>query len=204
MPERTRPSARWTALAASLPLVLSLSSGALAQSDSAEEPAPSVEVTGLASGDVVTDNRIDLTVQPVGFELSAAHAGTPPVEGIGHYHVIVDGALIDMFTSPEASVSLQNVAPGPHTLMVLPAMNDHMEVVEGAAAIEFEYQPADPLPEITAADVNGASPTIEMLSPTPGQTVSGEVDVVISTTDFTLSPDLLGKPNVAGYGHWHL
>lgn len=174
-----------------------------AQSDAAEAPAMTVEVSGIAPGDVVTGNRIDITVQPVGYELSNT-AGTAPVEGKGHYHLILDGGLITMFTTPEASLSLQNVAPGPHSLMVVPATNDHMEAMDGAVAIDFEYQPAEPLPEIVATEASGGAPSIAILSPAPGEVVSGAVDVVISTTDFTLSEELLGKPNVAGYGHWHV
>ena len=108
-----------------------------------------------------------------------------------------------MFTSPDASLSLQNVAPGAHSLMVVPATNDHMEVMEGAAAIDFDYQPSEPLPEITAA-AEASTPTIEIVSPAPGEVVSGPFDLVISVTDFAISEDLLGKPNLAGYGHWHL
>lgn len=174
-----------------------------AQTDEPAAPAMAVEVAGLTSGDVVTGNHIDLSVQPVGYEFSAAHAGTPPVDGLGHYHVILDGGLVNMFTTPEASVSLQNVAPGAHTLMVVPAMNDHLEAMEGAVAIEFDYQPSEPLAEITAAAEVG-TPAIEIVSPAPGETVAGAFDLVISTTDFALSEDLLGKPNQAGYGHWHV
>ncbi len=193
--------ARGALILASLTLTMS-SVAVVAQSDDAEMPAMAVEVAGLASGDTVTANRIDLTVQPVGYELSG-NAGTPPVDGQGHYHVMLDGGLINMFTSADASLSLQNVAPGPHTVMVVPAMNNHMPVKDGAAAIDFDYQPAEPLPEIVAGEA-GATPTISIVSPAPGEAVSGEFDLVVGTTDFTLSDDLLGRPNVDGYGHWHV
>jgi len=199
-PRPNRP-ARGTLVLASLALALS-SVAVAAQSDDAEMPAMAVEVAGLASGDTVTTNRIELTVGPVGYELSG-NAGTPPVEGEGHYHVVLDGGLVNMFTTGDASVSLQNVAPGPHTLMVVPAMNDHMPVTDGAAAIDFEYEPAEPLAEIVAGEA-GATPTISIVSPASGETVSGEFDLVVETTDLTLSDDLLGKPNVDGYGHWHV
>ena len=153
---------------------------------------------------VVTGNQIDLDVTPVGYELSAAHAGTPPADGIGHYHLVLDGGLIDMVTTSEATLSLQNVSPGPHTLAIVPAMNNHMPVMEGAVAIEFDYQPEAPLPEITAGDGAGATPTITIESHVGGETVSGVFDVTVSTTDFDISGDLFGKPNVDGIGHWHL
>lgn len=183
-------------------LALALPAGsALAQSDDASAPPMSVDVSGLDPGSVVTSNQIDISVQPVGYELRNA-AGTSPIDGQGHYHVILDGGLINMFTTPEASVSLQNVAFGAHTLMVVPAMNDHTEVMDGAAAVEFDYQPADPLPEITALE-SATEPTVSIVSPAPGEVVSGEFDLVIDATDFELSAELLGKPNVEGYGHWH-
>ena len=176
---------------------------AVAQSDDAATASMAVEVAGLSSGETVTDNSIDLTVQPVGYELSNT-AGTPPVDGVGHYHVILDGGLINMFATPEASVSLQNVAPGPHTLMVVPAMNDHMEAMDGAAAIEFDYQPTEPLPEISVAESGNATPAIEIVAPASGTEVAGSVEFTVSVSGFTLSEGLLGKPIVPGFGHWHL
>jgi plastocyanin len=160
-------------------------------------------VAARALAGVALPNRLDLAVQPVGFELSVT-AGTPPVEGQGHYHVILDAGLINMFTTPEASVSLQNVLAGPHTLMVVPAMNDHMEAMEGALAIDFDYQPAEPLPEISAVTQGASAPTVSIVSPAPGDEVSGALQIVVTTTDFALSEELLGKANVEGFGHWHL
>ena len=37
----------------------------------------------------------------------------------GHYHVLLDGSLINMFCTPTAVVPLQNVKPGMHTLLSL-------------------------------------------------------------------------------------
>ena len=198
-PRSTRP-ARLAVLISTLALAVS----AVAVSAQDEAPAMAVEVSGIETGAVVTDNELAFTVSPLGYEFSAA-AGTAPVEGQGHYHVVLDGGLIDMFTTPDASVSLQNVAPGPHTLMVVPAMNDHMPVTEGAVAIEFEYQPGEPLEEITSAEgAAGGAPTVTITSPAAGETVSGDFELTIETTDFELSEALLGKPNVDGIGHWHL
>ncbi len=163
-----------------------------------------VEVSGIESGAVITANEIAFSVSPVGYEFSAAHAGTPPVDGVGHYHVVLDGGLINMFTGPEASISLQNVATGPHQLMVVPAMNNHMPVTEGAVAIEFDYQPAEPLEEITSSASAGGAPAVTIVSPAAGETVSGDFEMTIETTDFELSEALLGKPNVDGIGHWHV
>jgi uncharacterized cupredoxin-like copper-binding protein len=204
MHSRLHRPARWAAILAALPLALSFAGSVHAQSDDDSAPMMAVEVSGLESGAVVTDNHIDVSVSPVGYEFSAAHAGTPPLDGVGHYHVVLDGGLINMFTGPDASVSLQNVAPGAHTLMVVPAMNNHMPVTEGAVAIEFDYQPTEALAEISTAAGAGATPTISIVSPVAGETVSGAFEMTVSTTDFELSEALLGKPNVHGAGHWHV
>jgi len=185
-------------------MALVVPTAAISVAAQGEAPAMAVEVTGLESGAVVTGNQIDLNVTPIGYEFSAAHAGTAPVDGIGHYHLVLDGGLIDMVTTSEATLSLQNVAPGPHTVAVVPATNDHMPVMEGAVAIEFDYQPEAALPEISAGDGAGATPTISIESHASGDTVSGVFDVTVSTTDFDVSGDLFGKPNVDGIGHWHL
>ena len=107
-----------------------------------------------------------------------------------------------MECTPGTTVSLQNVAPGTHTLIAVPALNNHHEIQGGAAMLSFEYAPTDPLPEIVAAATT-AAPTITIVSPAPGTEVSGEFPITVAVTDFTLSEALFGKPDLAGYGHWH-
>ncbi len=126
----------------------------------------------------------------------------PLTPGVGHYHTILDGMLIDMECQPTASISMQNVAPGSHTIIAVPALNDHEEVQAGAAMLAFDYEPTNPLPEITAAATTG-TPAISIVSPAPGSEVSGDFTIQVAVTDFTLSQDLFGKANVPGHGHWH-
>ena len=76
-------------------------------------------------------------------------------------------------------------------------------VIDGGAMIPFDYQPEAPLPDITGGEA-GATPTISIESPANGDTVSGDFDITISTTDFTLSEELFGKPNLDAFGHWHV
>src|SRR5262249_37940626 len=108
-----------------------------------------------------------------------------------------------MYCTPEATVSLQNVKPGLHHLEVVPALNDHAEVMSGGQQLSFDYEPTSPLPDITDT-ANPGKPTIEIVSPENGATLSGPFDVVIRTTNWHNSCGLLGKPDVAGYGHWHV
>ncbi len=160
-------------------------------------------ITSPAAGSTITDNEITVNVEAAGFELACDQAGKPVAEGVGHYHVLLDKSLIDMYCTPEATVSLQNVEPGVHELEVVPAINDHAEVLDNAEVLEFDYQPSNPLPEITDATTSGA-PSIKIVSPKPGDVVSGDFDVVVEFENFTPSCALYGKPGVAGFGHWHV
>jgi hypothetical protein len=117
--------------------------------------------------------------------------------------VLLDRSLVDMYCTPEATISLQNVEPGAHELEVVPAINDHAEVLDNAEVIEFDYQPTNPLPEITDATPTG-TPSIKIVSPKPGDVVSGDFDVVVEIANFAPSCALYGKPGVAGFGHWHV
>jgi hypothetical protein len=162
-----------------------------------------LSVSGPGQGASVTANEVSLNVAPSGYALSCAQAGKPNNPGVGHYHVELDHALVNMFCSPTATISLQNVAPGAHTLTVLPATNAHDELTDAAVPVSFTYAPTNPLPAITAV-ANPATPAIRIVSPAPGATVSGTFTVQVAVSNFNLSEALLGKNNLAGYGHWHL
>ena len=162
-----------------------------------------VAATGLASGATVTDNAVTLDVAPNGYTFNCADAGKPNEPTIGHYHVELDHALVNMYCAPSATISMQNVDPGKHTLTVIPATNSHAELTDAAVSTDFTYQPASPLLPITAA-ANAGTPSIQILSPAPGSTVSGDFTVKVAMTNFTVSGALFGKADLAGYGHWHL
>jgi len=59
----------------------------------------------------VTGNSVTLHVQVTGYKDTCALAGRPLMMGAmaaatGHYHVLLDGSLINMFCTPTAVVSL--------------------------------------------------------------------------------------------------
>ncbi|HZQ34622.1 MAG TPA: hypothetical protein VFD32_01735, partial [Dehalococcoidia bacterium] len=49
-----------------------------------------------------------------------------------------------------------------------------------------------------------AAPTIKLVSPTNGQSVSGPLDVRVQITGLTLDGTKIGTPPQAGVGHWHV
>ena len=156
-----------------------------------------------SDGVKVTANEMPVTVTATGYADSCDWAGKPPQQGFGHYHLLLDKALVNMYCTPNATVSMQNVKPGMHKLTVVPALNDHSEVDENGQTIVFDYEPAAPLPQLTDQTFP-AAPSIKILSPKAGDTVSGPFDVTVQINNFKPSCDLFAKPDLAGYGHWHL
>src|SRR6266849_2988417 len=197
-------------LAIGIPLLLAACGGKA----SAPASSPSMSAMPEASGNmtakfvspqngaVITANSFDVKVAVTGYQLSCALAGKAPKAGFGHYHIELDHALVNMYCTDTTTISLQNVAPGQHTLTVLPAKNDHEEVAAGKQDLAFTYQPSSPLAEIKSASVGAAS--IKILSPKAGDTVSGTFTIQVAINNFNPSCDLFGKANLAGYGHWHL
>jgi hypothetical protein len=162
-----------------------------------------ISITSPKSGTKVTANTLTLQVAATGYTPTCALAGKGDQAGAGHYHILLDKSLVNMYCTPTATISLQNVAPGMHTLTAVPTLNDHTEIEENATSITIDYEPTHALATITGATLAGAS-SITILSPKNGATVSGSFDVVVAIKNFNLSCDLMGKPSVAGYGHWHL
>jgi hypothetical protein len=162
-----------------------------------------VLITSPASGTVVTGNSVTLAVQASGYTPTCDLAGKADQAGTGHYHILLDKALVNMYCTPTAIVSMQNVAPGMHTLTAVPTLNDHTQVDENSNSITIDYEPTHPLPTITGANFASA-PTITILSPKNGAVLSGTFEVVVEVTNYNLSCGLFGKPDVTRYGHWHL
>ncbi len=167
-----------------------------------------VAIVSPATGTKVAGNSVTVHVQVSGYKDTCALAGRPLMTGMmatatGHYHVLLDGALVNMFCTPTAVVSLQNVKPGMHTLTVVPALDDHAQVTANARSVMLDYAPAKPLPTLTNMMTMG-KPSITILSPIPGATVDGSFTVAVQVKDFKVSCALFGKPVLHGWGHWHL
>src|SRR5215472_2704571 len=167
-----------------------------------------VTIVSPMTGMKVTGNSVTMHVQVSGYTDTCALAGRPLMGGMeatatGHYHVLLDGSLINMFCTPTAVISLQNVKPGMHTLTVVPSLDDHAQVTANARNIMFDYAPAKPLPTLTGMMTMG-KPSITIVSPKPGATVSGSFTVRVVVKNYDLSCALFGKPNLHGWGHWHL
>jgi hypothetical protein len=154
-------------------------------------------------GTVISGNSVPTDVSVSHFKVDCSFAGTPNRMGVGHYHIELDGSLINMFCQDRASVSLQNVKPGTHTLMFIPAEDDHTDDMKATKKVPFVYKPSHPLKAI-AGQKGAGKPSIRILSPKPGSSVHGGFDLTVAPKNFVFSCALYGKQDVAGYGHWHI
>jgi hypothetical protein len=167
-----------------------------------------VSLTALAPkpNQVITGPSIGIHVLANGYKLDAYYAGTPVLPGIGHYHEIIDNKLIDMtpLQNPTRdAISTVGLTPGKHVLTLVPARNDHSMIMSKAVMIPFFYKgPFRPQP---AGYTGTGTPSISIVSPAAGSTVSGKAfTLTANISNFVLSQDSYGKKLVAGQGHWHI
>ena len=164
---------------------------------------PQLSVLAPRTGAVVKGNSISTRVAISAWRVDGMLAGKKPVPGVGHYHIHLDGRLVNAYGAPRASVSLQNVTAGKHELTLVLARNDHSELTDGAKTVDFRYSPSSALPTVKPAGFTGA-PSIRIVAPKNGAVVSGNVPLRVAVGNFNLSSTLFGKPTVSGYGHWHV
>src|SRR5260370_5483715 len=88
-----------------------------------------VAIVSPAAMTNVTGNSVAVQVRATGFTdtcaLAGKHVGGMEATATGHYHVLLDGALVNMYCTPTAVVSLQHVKPRMHTLTIAPALDHH-------------------------------------------------------------------------------
>jgi hypothetical protein len=83
------------------------------------------------------------------------------------------------------------------------ASNTHLDFGNTVQKVDIDYQPAKakpaPKPIASAAD-----PEVKFVSPADGAKVGPKFTVRVQPANFTPSLDLEGKPNLKGYGHYHV
>jgi hypothetical protein len=148
-----------------------------------EPEIPSITLTTPADGDGSYDGAMELGWTVSGMELDAAGRGGEAVEGHGHVHVYVDGELFE--ESADTAARVTDLREGPHTLLVRLARNDHQEL-EARDSVE----------------VQAAFPTIDLVSPADGATLTASsTPLGLIIDEFTLR-DAIASENVFGQGHF--
>ena len=185
--------------------LLALAFAARAEAQQQMTAMPSVAIVSPSAGATITGNTIDVTVKPSNFTISCKDVGmtgSPPMHG--HVHAMLDGMdmahLANMYCSDHFSISTEGLKPGKHMLAVALADDAHA-MASAPAMASFEYLPgsAAALP----APASGTS-SVSIVSPRNGASVDKKFDVTVAVRGFSPSCNLEGRPNVAGYGHFHI
>ena len=198
-------------LTAVVGLVLSMPAYGQDMSSGQEMSMPStsgsLKVVSPKNGQKITTTDIPVRVKVSDFKLSPKNVGLPDAEGEGHIHVMLDGmnmgVLFNMYTAPKFTLPGQAITPGRHTLIFTLASNTHMDFGNTVQKVDVDYRPAKPkpAPKPTTSD---AAPAVKIVSPADGAKVGPKFTVRVKPTNFTPSLDLQGKPNLKGYGHYHV
>ena len=168
---------------------------------------PAIKVLSPAASAKITSTDIPVKVEVANFKIAPLAVGLPDKAGEGHIHVMIDGmnmgVLFNFYTTPSFTLPGTGIAPGKHKLIFDLASNTHVDMEDTAQEVEIDYQPASPkaAPEPVA---NAGTPEVQVVSPADGATVGPKVTIQVKPSNFTPALDLEGKPNLKGYGHYHV
>jgi hypothetical protein len=164
-------------------------------------------VSSPKDGERIASTDIPVRVSVSNFKLSAAHAGMPDVENEGHVHVMLDGmnmgVLFNFYTAPSFTLPGRAIQPGRHTLIFDLASNTHEDFANTVQKVNIDYEPARIAKAPPPAATTGA-PAVKIVAPADGATVGPKFTLHVQPANFTPSLDLEGKPNIKGYGHYHV
>ncbi|MBI3759214.1 MAG: hypothetical protein HY269_05605 [Deltaproteobacteria bacterium] len=167
----------------------------------------SLKVLSPAEGAKVTTTDIPVRISVANFKLSPHHIGLPNVEGEGHVHVMLDGmnmgVLFNAYASTHFTLPGRSIAAGEHTLIFDLASNTHGDFGNTVQKVKIDYQPAKAVTAPSAAAEAGM-PALAVSAPADGATVGPKFTLQVKPANFQPALDLEGKPNVKGYGHYHV
>jgi plastocyanin len=186
---------------------LALTTGLVLVPATHAQAKPSLRILSPTEGTRVTSTDIPVQLEVSSFSLSAADVGLPDVNGEGHIHVMLDGmnmgVLFNFFTTPTFTLLGDAIPPGRHTLIFDLASNTHMDMEDTVQHVTIDYQPTNPRPA-PAMVANPGPPTVKVTSPADGAAVDPKFTLQVDKTNFSPSLGLEGKPDQAGFGHYHV
>lgn len=167
----------------------------------------SLKVLSPAEGATVTSTDIPVKVSVSSFKLNMDHVGLPDVDGEGHIHVMLDGmnmgVLFNAYFGNSFTLPGRGIAPGKHTLIFVLASNTHMPFGNTVQKVNIDYKPAK-AEAVPAAGAEAGMPALAISAPADGATVGPMFTLQVKPANFHPALDLEGKPNVKGYGHYHV
>lgn len=150
---------------------------------------PLVAITSPSSGAALADSAVLLTYDVYNFTLS--DAGGPNQEGVGYYILTVDGLTFDI-GAETSSAWVTRLTAGEHVVGIELLNNDGSSL-------------SPPAMDTVTVDVADDARTIELVSPTDGDTINSSAYELMTMADnFTLSQDDIGGADQDGVGHYHI
>ena len=152
---------------------------------------PQVAISAPAANATLDSRGVQVAFTFSDFAMST-DVGEANTIGLGHYHLMVDGAYFALGTDPSQAY-ITHLSSGMHELAVELVNNDHSSLPTPVMAMVMVNVPAN------AADIRVDSDAV-----TTGFN-SATVPVEASVENFTLDPDISGTmPNMPGMGHYHV
>ena len=151
------------------------------------DDARTIDLISPTDGDVINSSAYELITTVDNFTLSQDDIGGMDVDGVGHYHIQLDGEYIT--ASALGDDWLYDLSPGSHLLEVILAGNMH-----------GEFQARDYAVVSSPADRYGVTIT----SPPEGEIVGSDTYVTASAENFMVDPDMVGMDAEEGHGHYHI
>ena len=166
--------------------------------------APAIALVAPADGQSVS-GPLDVRVRIDGFKLDGTKIGTPPADGVGHWHVYVDGKYAGLSVSDVVTIpndALPEIPAGRHEIKVQLHNNDHTPVagdIIAARTVNFTQ-------DVKYTPAGGDSPSIKIMAPSDGVqlSTSGDNLIRVQVGGFKMDGTKIGTPPAQGVGHWHL
>ena len=159
----------------------------------------SVQVTA----EVDPIDGINVHIVPSGFVFAPENVNQADVDGEGHAHIYVDGEKVSRVYGER--FHLTGVEAGDHEIRVTLNANSHGEyavggqVVQAVAHLSVPHMPPAPT-QVGQVDAPAPMAVEIQLAPDP----LGGANLMVMPHGFTLAPEKVNEPNVAGEGHPHV
>jgi plastocyanin/uncharacterized protein YegJ (DUF2314 family) len=157
--------------------------------------APAFSVYGVKQGDVLYTNQVKVSVAAFNYSVADFRTNMEVKDGQGHIHLWLDTDT----ANPKIAYKLingepvvfDNVEPGEHTLTIQLVGNNHKPVTpEAKKVITFK---------------TSAAPTLNVVAPTEGSTITGDkVTVQVSVDNYELADFRSNSTSKEGQGHVHI
>ncbi len=166
---------------------------------------PKIRITSPSAGSSLSGELAVIRVAVTGFKFDGTKIGTPPSEGVGHYHLLIDGKYAGLSVSDAIAVpnaAFPNVSAGQHEIKVELHNNDHSPVKGAMAdAVTVTFANAMACGMFCA---NAPAPTVAIEMPAKNAHLLGTTLVEVAVMGLTLDGTKIGTPATAGIGHYHL